>query len=54
MKDEKTYLQSNEYFELKARVHEKLIDMIDLALLDTMERNALTKELRKVIETNPF
>ena len=46
----KTYLQSNEYFELKARVHEKLIDMIDLALLDTMERNSLTKELRKVIE----
>ena len=46
----KTYLQSNEYFELKARVHEKLIDMIDLALLDTMERNILTKELRKVIE----
>jgi len=47
---QRIYLQSDNYFELKARVHDKLIDMIDLALLDTMGRNALTKELRKVIE----
>jgi len=46
----KTYVQSNEYFELKARVHDRLIDMIDLALIDSLERSALTREIRKVIE----
>ena len=40
----------DEYFDLKARIDDRLIDMIDLSLIDKLEREALTVQIRKVIE----
>jgi pilus assembly protein CpaF len=41
---------SNEYNELKLRVHEKLIDALDLALIEGLDEGALKKEIRKATE----
>ncbi|MGD0230351.1 MAG: CpaF family protein [Syntrophorhabdales bacterium] len=41
---------TNEYNDLKARVHEKLIDALDLALIDGLDEDALRREIRKVTE----
>ncbi len=40
----------DEYFDLKSRIHDRLLDMIDLSLIDKLEREALTLQIRKVIE----
>jgi pilus assembly protein CpaF len=41
---------SNEYNELKARVHEKLIDTLDLSLIESLDEGVLKAEIRKVTE----
>src|SRR5512137_2658055 len=40
----------DEYFDLKSRIHDRLLDLIDLSLIDKLEREALTVQIRKVIE----
>lgn len=45
------YLSTNEYNDLKSRVHERLIDILDLSLLDTVDREMLRGEIRRVIES---
>jgi len=40
----------DEYFDLKSRIHDRLLDLIDLTLIDKLEREALTVQIRKVIE----
>ena len=40
----------DEYFELKARIHDRLLDLIDLTIIEKLEREALTLQIRKVIE----
>jgi pilus assembly protein CpaF len=37
------------YFELKSRVHERLLDQIDLSVIETMDREILGKELIEII-----
>lgn len=49
-KKTKVYLAENEYQELKARIHDKLIDMIDLSRLDSVDEGMLTREIRGVVE----
>jgi pilus assembly protein CpaF len=44
------FLATNEYNELKARVHEKLIDLLDLTLLDSVDQDMLKGEIRRVTE----
>jgi pilus assembly protein CpaF len=39
-----------EYFELKARIHDRLLDLIDLTLIDKLDRESLSVQIRKVIE----
>ncbi len=41
---------SNEYFELKTRVHDCLLNMIDLSLVDTLDEVLLRQEIRKLVE----
>ncbi len=43
-------LISNEYFELKTRVHDCLLNMIDLSLIDTLDEALLRQEIRKLVE----
>jgi pilus assembly protein CpaF len=40
----------NEYFELKTRIHDKLLDMVDLSLLDSYETSILKNEIRRIVE----
>ena len=44
------FLATDEYGELKARVHERLIGMLDLSLIDRIERDKLKAEIRRTIE----
>ncbi len=38
------------YFDIKTRIHDRLIDMIDLSLLDSLSEKALRSEIAKVAE----
>ncbi len=40
----------DEYFELKSRIHDRLLDLIDLSLVEKLDRETLTAQIRKVIE----
>ena len=44
------FTATKEYNELKAKIHERLIGLMDLSLLDSMERHVLTQEIRKLTE----
>lgn len=39
-----------EYFELKTRIHDRLLDRIDLSVIENVEKNILKAKLRSVIE----
>ena len=39
-----------EYFEFKARIHDRLLDLIDLSLIDKLDREALSAQIRQVVE----
>jgi pilus assembly protein CpaF len=39
-----------EYFDLKARIHDRLLDMIDLSVIDKLERGDLEFQIRQVVE----
>jgi len=43
-------LITNEYFELKTRVHDRLLSLIDLSLIDTLDEDQLGQEIRKLVE----
>ncbi len=43
-------LVTNEYFELKTRIHDRLIDLIDLSLIDSLDEAILRQEIRKLVE----
>jgi pilus assembly protein CpaF len=42
--------RSNEYFELKTRIHNRLIDLIDLSLITSLDEARLRQEIRKLVE----
>ncbi len=42
--------QADHYFEIKTRIHDRLIDMIDLSLLDTLDETDMRAEIAKVTE----
>ncbi|MFO0752426.1 MAG: CpaF family protein [Thermodesulfovibrionales bacterium] len=44
------FTRSNEYQELKIRVQDRLLDLIDLTLLDSLERSQLKTEIGKLVE----
>jgi pilus assembly protein CpaF len=41
---------SQEYFDLKARVHNRLLDMIDLSLVENLDQETLKIQIRNVVE----
>lgn len=49
-KARKKNLIPNEYYELKTRIHDRLIDLIDLSLLDTYDQHTLTPQIRRLVE----
>jgi pilus assembly protein CpaF len=40
----------DEYFELKSRIHDRLLDLIDLSVIDKLDRDSLSTQIRKVVE----
>lgn len=44
------FVITNEYFELKTRIHYRLLDLMDLSILDTLDRGILRQEIRKLVE----
>jgi pilus assembly protein CpaF len=40
---------TEEYFEIKTQIHSRLLDLLDLSLIDTLEKNALRAEIRSLI-----
>jgi pilus assembly protein CpaF len=44
------FIQTHEYNELKSKVHDKLIDILDLSLIESLDRSSLEREIRRAIE----
>src|SRR5271157_687724 len=44
------FFATDEYGELKTRVHDRLLDVIDLSVIDTLEQEQLRREIRRAIE----
>jgi pilus assembly protein CpaF len=40
---------ADEYFEIKTMIHLRLLDLLDLSLIDTLERNVLKAEIKSLI-----
>jgi len=40
---------TEEYFELKTKIHSRLLDLLDLSVIDTLERNQLKAEIKSLI-----
>ncbi len=40
---------SDEYFDLKTRIHDRLLDLIDLTLLESIDRNVLKSQIRTLV-----
>jgi pilus assembly protein CpaF len=45
-----TYVVGSEYQELKSRIHDRLLDLLDFSLLDSLDRQALRQEILKLVE----
>jgi len=43
-------LITNEYFELKTRIHDRLLNLVDLSLIDTLDEALLRQEIRRLVE----
>lgn len=47
---QQAFTQTNEYNEMKVRLHERLLDIIDLSLIDSLDKKTLQREIRKAVE----
>ena len=48
--DTSKFSATNEYNELKTRIHDELIYLLDLSLIDTLDKPTLAKQIRKHVE----
>ena len=44
------YLPQNDYQELKGRIHDKLLDMLDLSMLDSVDSSVLEREIPVLVD----
>ncbi len=44
------FLITKEYYELKTRIHDRLLSLIDLTLLDSLDETMLRQEIRRLVE----
>lgn len=45
-----TKYMPDEYFEFKAKIHDRLLALVDLSIIDTMDRETLILQIRQVVE----
>jgi len=50
MKSDKIKQLPEEYFDLKARIHDRLLDMIDFRVMEKMEEHLLHQHIRALVE----
>ncbi len=43
-----SFISTNEFNELKSRVHDRLVEILDLSLIDTLEEEVLRQEIRRL------
>ncbi len=43
-------MASNEYYELKTRMHNRLLDLIDLSLINSLDETRIRQEIRRLAE----
>jgi len=46
---EKKYVP-DEFFEFKAKIHDRLLEMVDLSIIETMDKDDLVRQIKHVIE----
>jgi pilus assembly protein CpaF len=44
------FSQTNEYNEYKTKIHNRLIDVLDLSLIDSLDESMLRREIKRIIE----
>jgi pilus assembly protein CpaF len=44
------FLITKEYYELKTRIHDRLLSVIDLSLLDSLDEAMIRQEIRRLVE----
>jgi len=49
-KNPDAHYMPDEYFEFKAKIHERLLDLIDLSIIDKLDRETLGFKIRLVVE----
>jgi pilus assembly protein CpaF len=45
-----TFSRTNEYIEMKAKVHDRLLEILDLSLIDSLDKGALRQQIRDLTE----
>jgi len=45
-----TFSRTNEYIEMKAKVHDRLLEILDLSLIDSLDQGALRQQIRELTE----
>jgi pilus assembly protein CpaF len=59
-KDKSVSLDDSAYYNLKSRMHDRLLDMMDLSIMDTLEQHVVRQEIRRLMaeilrtETTPL
>jgi len=48
--DSNDFARSDEYNELRTKIHDRLLDTLDLSLIDTLDKDRLKQEIRVVVE----
>ena len=43
-------LITKEYHELKAKIHDRLLDLVDLTIIDSLDETTLRQEIKKLVE----
>ena len=41
---------SEDYFDLKTRIHDRLLDLIDLTLIDSLDQNIVKSQIRSLVQ----
>ena len=47
---QQAFTQTNEYNEMKSRLHQRLLDVLDLSLIDSLDKETLQREIRRTVE----
>ncbi|MCK5505303.1 MAG: CpaF family protein, partial [Thermodesulfovibrionia bacterium] len=48
--EKQKFIVANEYFALKTRIHDRLLDLIDLSMIDSLEEDALRREIKRLVQ----